>query len=203
VRYDLTAKQAFITRENINHLISSSGLTGEIGLLSVDLDGNDYWIWESIDIVMPIIVICEYNAIFGDLHPVTTPYDPSFYRTDAHYSNLYFGASIAALKILGERKGYRFVGTTCGANDAFFIREDYAKRFVDASLKTIQERPSRVRESLDKVGSYNFVGGLDRLALIKDMPVVNSLTGETMLIEELGSMYSGEWLARMSKGSSA
>ncbi|HEY6375509.1 MAG TPA: hypothetical protein VIX90_08285, partial [Edaphobacter sp.] len=51
--HDVTARQAFITRENINDLISSSGFSGEVGLLSIDIDGNDYWVWEAIEIVRP------------------------------------------------------------------------------------------------------------------------------------------------------
>ncbi len=90
-KHDLTVKQAFITRENINDLITSANFSGEIGLLSVDIDGNDYWVWEAISAVNPILCICEYNAIFGDLHPLSVPYDPGFVRTSAHFSNLYFG----------------------------------------------------------------------------------------------------------------
>ena len=65
--YDLTAKSAFITRENINDLFLDSGFSGEIGLLSIDIDGNDYWVWEAIRAVRPIICVCEYNAVFGDI----------------------------------------------------------------------------------------------------------------------------------------
>ena len=56
-RYDLTALSAFITRENINDLISEAGFSGEIGLLSIDLDGNDYWVWQALDTVRPVICI--------------------------------------------------------------------------------------------------------------------------------------------------
>ena len=55
-RHDLTAVAAFIDRDNINDLFSSNGYSGEIGLLSVDIDGNDYWVWEAIDAVSPRIV---------------------------------------------------------------------------------------------------------------------------------------------------
>jgi len=62
-RHDLTAKHAFITRDNINALLLEDGFTGEVGILSVDIDGNDYWVWESISVVQPWIVIVEYNAV--------------------------------------------------------------------------------------------------------------------------------------------
>jgi hypothetical protein len=202
-KHDLTVKQAFITRENINELLAGSGMSGDIGLLSIDVDGNDYWIWEALEAVRPIICICEYNAVFGDLHPISTPYNPSYYRTDAHYSNLYFGASIAALRSLAKQKGYRFVGTTAGANDAFFVREDYAKNFVDDSLLKIRALPSTARESVDRSGTLTYVSGMDRLKLIHDMPVVNTETGETLEIGKLGPVYSPEWLANMSNVTSA
>jgi hypothetical protein len=196
-KYSLAARQAFITRENINDLLASSGLGREIGLLSVDLDGNDYWIWEAIDAVSPIICICEYNAVFGDIHPISVPYDPKFFLTSAHYSHLYWGASIAALRSLASKKGYRFVGTTLAGNDAFFVREDFAKEFVDTSLLQIQAHPQVARYSLNKFGEIACVDVMERPALIRDMPVVNTETGETMLISDLGTLYSQEWLARL------
>jgi hypothetical protein len=196
-KYDLVAKPAFIDRENINTLISEAGFSGEIGLLSVDLDGNDFWVWEAIEVVRPIICICEYNAVFGDLHPISIPYDPRFNRTEAHFSNLYFGASIAALRSLAVRKGYRFVGTTTAANDAFFVREDYAKNFVDSSLQNVRALPSKARESRDLSGQLTYVNGLDRFKMIATLPVVNTETGETIKLNELQSVYSHEWITAM------
>ena len=196
-KHDLTVRPAFITRENINDLISSAGFGGDIGLLSIDIDGNDYWVWEAIHVVRPIICICEYNAVFGDVHPISTPYDRSFNRTKAHPSNLYFGASIAALRSLAAKKGYRFVGTTSAANDAFFVREDYARQFVDRSLQHIQALPSLVRESRDASGQPTYIRGLERLKHISTLPVVNVETGNAVRLGELESVYSKEWLERM------
>jgi hypothetical protein len=196
-KHDLTVRPAFITRENINELISSSGFGGEIGLLSVDVDGNDYWIWEAINAVSPIIVVCEYNAVFGDLHPISIPYDPGFSRAKAHHSYLYFGASIAALRSLATRKGYRFVGTNSAGNDAFFVREDYAKPFVDSSLRSIRAVPSKFRESRDEPGKLNYISALDRVRHIAGMPVVNVEAGETFKLGDLGQVYSREWILAM------
>jgi len=102
-RHDLTAKQVFVTAENINQVIKESGFTGEIGLLHIDIDGNDYWVWKSIEVVNPIIVIVEYNSVFGMDRAITVPYNPSFDRTEAHYTNLYFGASLKALVVLTKK----------------------------------------------------------------------------------------------------
>jgi hypothetical protein len=196
-RYDLTARSAFITRENINDLISAEGFGSEIGLLSVDLDGNDYWVWEALDAVHPIICVCEYNAVLGDLHPICTPYHQKFNRAKAHFSNLYFGASIAALRTLAARKGYRFVGTNSSGNDAFFVREDYASHFIEDSLLQVRSLPSRFRESRDASGRNSYVRGVERLRQISALPVVNVETGGRTKLGDLETVYSDEWLLAM------
>ena len=111
--HNLKAVQAFVTAENIDGLLAEHGVTGEIGLLSIDVDGVDYWIWRAIDAVSPAIVVMEYNHRFGPDDAVTVPYDSSFDRRAAHHSIVYFGASLAALVALGRREGYAFVG--CGS----------------------------------------------------------------------------------------
>src|SRR5262249_19189120 len=128
-RYDLTVAQRFIDPANINGLFTEHGFTGELGLLSVDIDGQDYWVWRAIDVVAPQIVICEYNAVFGDLHAISVPPNPSFYRTAAHSSNLYWGASIKALEQLARSKGYTLVGSNLEGCNAFFVRDDLMTHF--------------------------------------------------------------------------
>ncbi len=195
--HDLTVQASFITRENINELIANAGFGGDIGLLSIDLDGNDYWVWEAIHVIRPIICICEYNAVFGDMFPVCIPYEAQFDRAIAHHSYLYFGASILALQSLATKKGYRFVGTTSAGNDAFFVREDYARQFVDKSLQSVGALPSFFRESRDRFGRRNYIGGVERLKEIATLPVVNVVTGETVRLGDLESIYSKEWLSAM------
>jgi hypothetical protein len=192
--HDLTVLPAFITRENINDLIASAGFGGDIGLLSIDLDGNDYWVWEAIHAVNPILCIVEYNAVFGDVHPISTPYDRNFNRVKAHHSYLYFGASIAALRSLATKKGYRFVGTNSFGNNAFFVREDYAMSFVDGSLQHIQALPSFFRESRDGFGRRNYIGGIERLKHIAEMPVIDIETSKTLRLGDLEPIYSSDWL---------
>lgn len=123
-KYDLSAKAAFITKENINELITEAGYNGDIGILSIDLDGNDYWILNSITCVTPRILICEYNNIYGADKKVSIPYDEQFVRTKAHYSNLYWGGGIAAFRDWAEKKGYYYMGSNSAGNNAFFVRKD-------------------------------------------------------------------------------
>ena len=92
-KYDIVAKSSFVTAENINKLIEENGFVGSIGLLHIDIDGNEYWIWKAINVIEPDIAIIEYNSVFGCERAITVPYDPFFNRTKKHYSNLYAGAS--------------------------------------------------------------------------------------------------------------
>lgn len=192
-RYDLTAKCAFIDRDNVNELIFSAGFEGDIGLLSIDIDGNDYWVWQAIDVVSPVIVICEYNAVFGDRFQFSVPYQADFQRTRAHYSNLYFGASLPAMIKLGEGKGYTFVGTTSAGCNAFFIRDDFAPLIVSA-LDHITAFPSSLRESRDMQGNLTFSAGLERQTVINKLPLVDLARNQMTTLAECNHVYSSEWV---------
>ena len=196
-RHDITAVAAFITRDNINGLLTDNGFAGDIGLLSIDIDGNDYWVMEAIDVVSPCILICEYNAVLGDRHAITVPYQADFDRLRAHHSGQYFGASITAIRALAARKGYSFAGTCSNGVNAFFVRND---AFGAISDRIAHKRAfvSRHRDSRDEAGALTHVGGVRRSELIADMPVV-LVEGEprTVPLGSLGSLYSDGWLAEM------
>lgn len=189
--HDLTVAHAFIDRDNVNDLISRR-FSGEIGLLSIDIDGNDYWVWERITAVSPIIVVCEYNAVLGDTAAVSIPYDPAFSRTRAHPSNLYFGASLPALLHLAKSMGYVFVGTNLAGCNAFFVREDHAAG-VTGLIETFTGHPLRARESRDEHGDLTLVSGLDRFRLISSMPVIDVVTGRRMALNDIAEPYSPAW----------
>lgn len=191
-RHELSARCAFIDKDNINELIAEAQYGGDIGLLSIDIDGNDYWVWESIYIINPIIVVCEYNAVLGDLLPLSIPYEADFYRTRSHYSNLYFGASIRALVKLGESKGYAFVGTTSSGCNAFFVRKDHAEN-IKNKLSNIVAYPSFVREARDTSGRLVFVGGGKRQKIISHLPFVDPISGERLALASWGQLASDEW----------
>lgn len=194
--FDLTAKTAFITAENINTLITEAGFGGDLGILSIDLDGNDYWIWQAINCVNPAIIMCEYNPIFGDTAAVSVPYDLAFSRFKPHHSGLCFGASIAALKHLAAQRGYTFLGTNSNGINAFFVRNDLAPSVVPL-VKTARAFPSRHRDSRDATGNLSYTGGEARFALIADCPVVDVVTGATIRLGDIRAPYSAEWLAGM------
>ena len=195
--FDITAAAEFITRENINQIISQYGFSGDLGILSIDIDGNDFWVFEAIDCVNPSVIICEYNPIFGDLFPVSVPYEPLFNRFNAHYSGLFFGASIAAIKLLADRKGYEFIGTNSNGINAFFVRQDLFPS-IEPLIGNRKSYPSRHRDSYNEEGNLTFSGGLQRYDLIKHLPIVRVDTGEQVIFETMGLPYSKEWLEGMS-----
>ena len=190
-KYDLLAKDIFITKDNISETIEgyikASNFDKEIGLLSVDIDGNDYYIWDSINSIDPVIVICEYNSVFGNRHSISVPYDDKFVRTHKHYSNLYFGASIKAFYTLAKSKGYEFIGTNKNSVNAFFVKSEYAKNYIPELITTLDEnmKVSKFRESRDKDGNLTFLRASERFDLIKSMPVVNLDNGELVSLDKL------------------
>jgi hypothetical protein len=183
-KYDLTAIHSFITKDNINQLIQQNIDTVDIGLLSIDIDGNDYWIWNEINYIKPRIVVCEYNSVFGNQKYVTTPYKKDFVRGNAHHSDLYFGASLPAFCQLAEYKGYDFIGTNSSGINAFFVRKDLSgpfKKFTTLDGYTA----SKHRESRDNTGKLSFVRGESRIELIKEMNVWDIETNSLIKIKDL------------------
>lgn len=183
-KYDIKAVRSFITRENIDRLIKSNLPGCDADLLSVDIDGNDYWVWEAIHCINPSIVICEYNSVFGNGAKITVPYQDDFYRTYAHHSNLYFGASLSALVSLAEQKGYIFFGATSAGNDAFFIRKDHTYR-VQKELEYARYVYSKARESRGPDGSLTYLRDLERITYIADMDVYDLDVSDTVKISSL------------------
>lgn len=175
-KYELFAKAAFIDKENINLLLSECKFNEEVGILHIDLDGNDYWIWKEITTIKPILVILEYNSVFGIEKSITIPYEKSFRRTEAHHSNLYFGASLRALHELSMQKGYAFIGCNSAGNNSYFVRKDR----LNPKIKEISLEhgyvPSKLRESRDQNGKLTYLMGSERLAAIKGMPIYNTIT---------------------------
>jgi hypothetical protein len=195
-RHDLTALCRFITAENIEQTIADAGFDGEIGLLSVDIDGNDYWVWQAIGNVSPWLVIVEYNAVLGDLLPLSVPYRADFARTAADPSNLYFGASCKAFEHLAAAKGYVVLGSNRAGNNLFMARADIAAELAER-IADHRPRPSRFREARGGDGRLAYLGGLARTERITALPVVDVTSGQQRPLGQQGSLYSPGWLAAM------
>ena len=183
-RHDLTAQCRFITRDNINDILTTSGFLDDIGLLSIDIDGNDYWVWDAINVITPRIVVCEYNSIFGAEHAVTIPYDDKFNWSEAHYSHLYFGASLAALCNLAARKGYDFIGCNSAGVNAFFARRDLQHGLPKLSAAE-GFVSSNVRQSRDRSGNLSFLSGEERIESIKDLSLHDVRTNKIIRVKDI------------------
>ena len=171
-KFGLTATKAFITRDNINSLIGENGFSGDVGLVSIDIDGNDYWVWKELTVVKPLVVIIEYNHRLGPDRAVSIPYGASFARSQAHHSMIYFGASLAALIELGKSKGYSFVGCSSQGNDAYFLRKD----FQPPEFRTLSASEGFVaglhRETRDEFGHFAYLSPEREREILAKLPFV-------------------------------
>ena len=120
-------RHALVTAENVDDLMDGAGVPESFDLLSIDVDGNDYWIWQAVSAHRPRVVVCEYNGSIDPTSPLTQPYAP-----DERWDGTeYFGASLAALTDLGRVKGYTLVHTDLTGTNGFFVVDEYADRFAD------------------------------------------------------------------------
>ena len=173
--YELSAHHAFITAENINDLLQISGFDYDLGLMSIDIDGVDYYVFDAIKLYKPRILIIEYNAVFGFDRAISVPYDEAFNRSQLHASNLFFGASLPAMIDLACKKGYTFLGTNSSGNNAFFLRNDlvsYAESMIDVSNGVAI---SKFRESRGVDGNLTYLNGDQRLNEISGITVFNTV----------------------------
>lgn len=184
-RYNIEAMTAFVTRENIDELLTSGGIPEDLGLLSLDIDGMDYWVLEAIKAASARILIVEYNSRFGCTRPVTVPYKAVFNRTAAHYSNCYYGASLAAFYEYARKHGYAFVGANTAGTNAFFVRRDVLPPALRAL--TLEEGfvASQTRESRAPDGSLTCLSTTAERELIKDLPVVDILDHSTVRLRDV------------------
>jgi hypothetical protein len=112
-----------ITADNVNAVFRDNGFSGEIDILSIDIDSNDYWIWNAVEVVSPRLVIMEYNDRLGPDLAITIQYDPEF-TFGGDSESFYEGASLAALDKLASSKGFRLIGCDSAGVNAFFMRHD-------------------------------------------------------------------------------
>ena len=154
--YPPTIVHQWVTRNNINGIIENNGFLGEIDFLSIDLDGVDYWIWKSLEVVKPNLIVVEYQDIWGPEKSVTVPYKDNFDRYDFHPD--FCGASIMAFIKLGRKKGYRLIGCNRMGYNGFFLRDDIGGQyFPEVKAEDVLQHP------------WNQYGYQNRLPNVKDM----------------------------------
>jgi len=182
-KYNLKHKVAFIDQDNINTLLSDTGFN-DVGLFHIDLDGNDYFILKALDFskLNPAILILEYNSVFGNERAISVPYDKNFIRTNAHYSNLFFGASLPALHHVATEKGYALIGCALNGHNAYYVRRDLLNEKIQEKSIADSYVESNFRESRDELYNLSYLSGGERLKEIKGLTVYNVITQE---LEEL------------------
>ncbi|MDA8860556.1 hypothetical protein N9I36_01195 [Planktomarina temperata] len=175
-KHDLQSVAAFLDLENINEILSQSNFDKDLGILSVDLDGNDYHILRKINVFEPRIIISEFNPYFGVDRAISIPYDPQFVRTEKHHSNLYFGASIRAIENLLSKKGYTLIGTGMMGSNAYFVKTDLMTEKLYHFANHAINFNGHCRQSRNRLGNLNYLRSEDAINEIRGLPVINVLT---------------------------
>lgn len=148
-----------VTRENINQLIENAGFKGDIGLLSIDIDGYDYWIWDAIEVISPQVVIIETHNEFG-LNNIVVPYDPNYVYPGKHPQ--YHGAFPVAMNKLANRKGYRLVGANELGVNFIFVRNGLGDHLIpEVTVESVLQHRSVIEGYADfePIKDWEYVEG--------------------------------------------
>ncbi len=151
--------QAHVTRANVNQVLADAGLRGEIDLLSIDIDGNDYWLWEALEGVNARVVVIETHVEFG-MRNIVVPYDEAYVYPGKHPD--YFGASPVAMAKLAARKGYRLVGANRYGFNTFYVKRGIAESILpEVPVESVLRHPrNKERGKLfEAVKGYEYAEG--------------------------------------------
>jgi hypothetical protein len=174
-KYDVLFLCDFVTADNIQGLLAANGFASDVGILSVDIDGVDYWVLERIECRADIVIV-EYNDFFGEM-PVSVPYDPAFVRSQKHWSKMYWGASLSAFRHLLEHRGYDFLGTNSVGTNAFFVLSKH-REAIKARLTAAVAFPCKMREAALPDGSPAYKPYRECGQAIGDLELVDVTSGK-------------------------
>jgi len=147
----------YVNRDNINDLIKNAGFSDEIGLLSIDIDGNDYWVWDAIEQVQPQVVIIETHNEFG-MEDIIVPYDENYVYPGKH--PVYHGASPLAMTKLATKKGYRLVGANELGYNFIFVKIGLADKLIpEVSIESLLKHPSNedARKRFEEIKDWEYI----------------------------------------------
>jgi hypothetical protein len=148
-KHQLKVRKAFVTAENVEMMLKDEGVPTEFDLLSIDIDGNDYWVWKALDRFNPRVVAIEYNALFRHDVRWVMKYDP----THVWDGTSYFNSSLKSLELLGASKGYCLVGCNFHGVNAFFVRRDLVQEMFCAPF-TAENHYEPIRYHLQKKDGF-------------------------------------------------
>lgn len=173
-RYDLIAVNAFVSIKNVNDIIRLNYFEGDVGLLSIDIDGNDYWILKEINVISPDIIIIEYNANYGPDKSLTIKYNEYFQRSKHGIEKLIYGCSLTAIYYLCKEKGYSLVCTNKNGNNAFFVKTKLLNEKIKE--KTVREafHTNSFKEYCDSSGKLSKISA-KQIYEIHNSPLVQEV----------------------------
>ena len=180
--------QDFITPESAKtHLLNAKEKMGGVDVISLDIDGNDYWVLQELDLSNVSIVVCEYNPIYGSTGSYSIVRDDNFDRTKAHFNWLHYGMSLQAAIALMARQNLVFIGSNRVGNNAFFIRTEFLNKlpFSIPNLDALEPFVDwRVRESRDTSNRLNYLQVTEGKKAIGDCEILNLETNKIVLVKE-------------------
>ena len=183
---DLIIAETAVTSENILYILNSNEFDNNLDVFSLDVDGIDYWIIESLPEKLSKIFILEYNPTFGPNLEITIPNLNDFDRRKYHYSHLCFGVSLRALVTLMNKKKYVFVGTNIACFNAFFVLESEVKK-LNLNLPDINDltkyTTSFIRESRSIENKLNYLSGKQKLKEIENCEVIDLSNPKEKLVK--------------------
>ena len=182
-KHNIKVINEFVNLSNIDNVISNLKLKKKIGLISLDIDGIDYWILKKLKLLKPEIFICEFNPLFGYEKSLTVPYKKKFIRSKEHYSNSYFGASLRAIINL-LKKEYLFIGTNSAGNNAFFINKRHSK-YIKNNIINKKIFKSKFRESRNKIKKLNYLSSKENINTIKNKKLFDLEKNKILKIEQI------------------
>ena len=189
-RGDLNILSKKIDSENFIPTIKEYNFKDNVDIFSIDVDGIDYWILEKIPKKFSKIIVAEFNPYFGSELSITVPNDPNFNRTNYHYSNLCFGASLKAIIELLSKKGFIFLGTNLFRNNVFFVNEDFKDQLsIDfPDTKDLSKfTNANFRESREINNNLTFISPQKIINKIADCNVVD-LSNEMKEIKKISEI---------------
>ncbi len=187
-RGELNIIEKNINSENIEDIIKNQKIFSNLDLLSLDIDGIDYWVLEKLPKNFSKIAVLEFNPIFGSKFKVTVPNIKNFNRNNYHYSNLCFGMSLVALVELMKKKNFYFLGTNLFKNNAFFVSNEFDKKeyFQNLKVDNLENHiNANFTESRDFKGNLNYIIGEKKLEEIKDCKLIDLDNNKEKKIKEI------------------
>ena len=175
-----------VNSKNINDLFKK--IDFPLDVVSIDIDGVDYWVIKNLKPKISKIFILEYNAVFGSKLEISIPDHDNFDRSKAHYSNLYYGASLKAYVNLMRKKGFYFLGVNKLRNNAFFINEEFSKENFFPEIENISLEDStdaNFSESRNIKGDLSYLKNEKKPNEIKDCEIINLQTNSILKIKDL------------------